>query len=123
MLNYNIISHYTEKLNIFNYLEIIEKDQNIHMDIGFRGSIKENNKLDNSILFKVYCDIESPQNPIVLNWVGVFILQFDERPNINVDDLFNDKNIQNQLDDVMTMLSQNLIGDLPSFSQIAENKT
>ena len=52
MLNYNIILSYTEKLNIFNYLENIEEDQNIPMSIAFRGFIDENDRLENSISFK-----------------------------------------------------------------------
>ena len=78
MVNYKIILSYTEKLNIFNYLESINEDQNIPMSISFRGFIDENDKLENSILFKVYYDVESSKYPIVLNWVGVFVLQFDE---------------------------------------------
>ena len=78
MLNYKIILSYTEKLNIFNYLENINENQNIPMNISFRGVIDENNKLENSIIFKVYYDVESSKYPIVLNWVGAFVLQFSE---------------------------------------------
>lgn len=118
MLNYDIILSYTEKLNIFNYLENIEMDQNIPLSVAFRGVIEENDKLDNSILFKVYYDIESSKYPIVLNWVGVFVLQFDEEPNVNVEELFNDKKLQKQLDLFSEMLARNLVGKLPSFTEM-----
>ena len=118
MLNYKIVLSYTEKLNIFNYLENIEMDQNIPMSIGFRGFIEENDKLENSILFKVYYDVESSKCPIVLNWVGVFVLQFDEKPDVTVEDLFNDENLQKELDIFIGILARNLVGKLPSFSEM-----
>lgn len=118
MLNYNIILSYTEKLNIFNYLENIEEDQNIPMSIAFRGFIDENDRLENSISFKVYYDVESSKYPIVLNWVGVFVLQFDEKPNVTVDELFKDEKLQEQLDNFIEILARNLVGKLPSFSEM-----
>lgn len=118
MLNYNIILSYTEKLNIFNYLENIELEENIPMSIGFRGVIEENEKLDNSILFRVYYDVESSKFPIVLNWVGVFVLQFEEEPEVSVEELFNDKKLQKNLDLFSEMLARNLVGKLPSFSEM-----
>ena len=118
MLNYKIILSYTEKLNIFNYLESITEDQNIQMSVSFRGVIDENDKLENSIIFKVYYDVESSKYPIVLNWVGVFILQFDEKPNVTVEELFNDERLQEQLDNFIKILARNLVGKLPSFSEM-----
>ena len=118
MLNYEIILSYTEKLNIFNYLENITEDQNITMSIAFRGFVDENDKLENSIIFKVYYDVESSKYPIVLNWVGVFILQFDEKPNVTVDDLFKDEKLQEQLNNFIEILAKNLVGKLPSFSEM-----
>ena len=118
MLNYEIILSYTEKLNIFNYLENIEMDQNIPMSISFRGFIEENDKLENSILFKVYYDVESSKYPIVLNWVGVFVLQFDEKPDVTVEELFKDEKLQKQLDNFLEILARNLVGKLPSFSEM-----
>lgn len=117
-MNYKIVLSYTEKLNIFNYLENIEKDQNIPMNISFRGNIEENDKEENNILFKVYYDLESSKYPIVLNWVGVFVLQFDEKPDVSVNDLFNDEKLQKQLDYFIEMLARNLVGKLPSFSEM-----
>ena len=116
MLNYKIILSYTEKLNIFNYLESINEDQNIPMSISFRGFIDENDKLENSILFKVYYDVESSKYPIVLNWVGVFVLQFYE--NVTVDELFKDEKLQEQLDNFIQILARNLVGKLPSFTEM-----
>ena len=118
MLDYKIILSYTEKLNIFNYLENIEMNQNIPMSIGFRGFIEENDKLENSILFKVYYDVESSKCPIVLNCVVVFILQFDEKPDVTVEELFNDKNLQKELDVFIGILARNLVGKLPSFTEM-----
>lgn len=123
MINYKIILSYTEKLNIFNYLENIEKDQNIPMNISFRGNIEETTKFENTILFKVYYDVESLKYPIVLNWVGVFVLEFDEKPDVSVNDLFNDEKLQKQLDYFIDILARNLVGKLPSFTEmIGDNK-
>ena len=122
MLNFNIVLSFTERLNISNFLENIDPGQNIPLNVSFRGTIGENTNLENSILFKVYYDVESLKFPIALNWVGVFVLQFEEEPNVTIDDLFNDEIIQNELDNFMEMLSRNLIGNLPSFSEIMENK-
>ena len=117
-MNYKIVLSYTEKLNIFNYLENIEKNENIPMNISFRGNIEENDKFENSIFFKVYYDLESSKYPIVLNWVGVFVLQFDEKPDVSVNDLFEDEKLQKQLDYFIEMLARNLVGKLPSFSEM-----
>lgn len=88
------------------------------MNISFRGNIEENDKEENNILFKVYYDLESSKYPIVLNWVGVFVLQFDEKPDVSVNDLFKDEKLQKQLDNFIEMLSRNLVGKLPSFSEM-----
>ena len=122
MLNYKIILSYTEKLNIFNYLESINENQNIPMNISFRGVIDENNKLENSIIFKVYYDVESSKYPIVLNWVGAFVLQFNEKPNVSVNELFKDEKLQKQLDSFIEILSRNLVGKLPSFTEMIGEK-
>ena len=122
MLNYKIILSYTEKLNIFNYLESINENQNIPMSISFRGVIDENNKLENSIIFKVYYDVESSKYPIVLNWVGAFVLQFNEKPNVSVNELFKDEKLQKQLDSFIEILSRNLVGKLPSFTEMIGEK-
>lgn len=122
MLNYKIILSYTEKLNIFNYLENINENQNIPMNISFRGVIDENNKLENSIIFKVYYDVESSKYPIVLNWVGAFVLQFSEKPNVKVNELFKDEKLQKQLDSFIEILSRNLVGKLPSFTEMIGGK-
>ena len=92
------------------------------MNIAFRGFIEENDKLENSILFKVYYDVESSRYPIVLNWVGVFILQFDEKADVSVDDLFGDKKLQEQLDNFIEILARNLVGKLPSFTEMIGGK-
>ena len=118
MLKYNIILRYTEKLNIFNYLEDIDMDQDIPLSIGFRGFIEETDKYDNSILFKVYYDAESSKLPIVLNWVGVFVLQFDEEPNVTVKELFNDEKLQKELNLFIEIFARNLVGKLPSFTEM-----
>ena len=88
------------------------------MNISFRGNIEENDKEENNILFKVYYDFESSKYPIVLNWVGVFVLQFDEKPDVSVNDLFKDEKLQKQLDNFIEMLSRNLVGKLHSFSEM-----
>lgn len=121
MSDFEIILSFTEKLNISNYIEH-GKNQSIPLNVSFRGFISENNKLKNSILFKVYYDIDSIEFPISLNWVGVFVLQFDDEPNVTVDDLFKNENIQNELDSFIQLLSRNLAGNLPSFSEIMENR-
>lgn len=122
MPDFNIVHSFTERLNIFNYIENMDEGQNIPLNIAFRGIIDDNNKIENRLLFKVYYDVESINFPIVLNWVGVFVLQFDEKPDVSIDDLFGDENIQNELDSYMMMLSRNLVGNLPSFAEIMENK-
>ncbi|WP_410319618.1 hypothetical protein [Methanobrevibacter sp.] len=122
MPDFNIVHSFTERLNIFNYIENMDGGQNIPLNIAFRGIIDDNNKIENRLLFKVYYDVESINFPIVLNWVGVFVLQFDEKPDVSIDDLFGDENIQNELDSYMMMLSRNLVGNLPSFAEIMENK-
>lgn len=122
MLDFNIVLSFTERLNISNYIENINNGQNIPLNVSFRGFISENDKLENSILFKVYYDVESLKFPIALNWVGVVILQFNNKPDVTVDELFNDENIQHELDGFIKMLSRNLIGNLPSFAEIMENK-
>ena len=122
MPDFNIVHSFTERLNIFNYIENMDEGQNIPLNIAFRGIIDDNNKIENRLLFKVYYDVESINFPIVLNWVGVFVLQFDEKPDVSIDDLFGDENIQNELDSYMIMLSRNLVGNLPSFAEIMENK-
>ena len=50
------------------------------------------------------------------------IVKISEVLNISIDDLFEDENIQNELDSYMMMLSRNLVGNLPSFAEIMENK-
>ena len=122
MPDFNIVHSFTERLNIFNYIENMDEGQNIPLNIAFRGIIDDNNKIENRLLFKVYYDVESINFPIALNWVGVFVLQFDEKPDVSIDDLFGDENIQNELDSYMMMLSRNLVGNLPSFAEIMENK-
>ena len=122
MPDFNIVHSFTERLNIFNYIENMDEGKNIPLNIAFRGIIDDNNKIENRLLFKVYYDVESINFPIALNWVGVFVLQFDEKPDVSIDDLFGDENIQNELDSYMMMLSRNLVGNLPSFAEIMENK-
>ena len=92
------------------------------MNISFRGVIDENNKLENSIIFKVYYDVESSKYPIVLNWVGAFVLQFNEKPNVSVNELFKDEKLQKQLDSFIEILSRNLVGKLPSFTEMIGEK-
>ena len=123
MFEFKITKVYSEKLTIYNFLEGNEKNQNIPLNISYRGFI-ENDKFDENILkFKVYFDVESLNFPISLNWVGVFILEFDSYPTvINVEDLFEDKNIQECLNKFIKQFSMNLIGKLPSFTEMMENK-
>ncbi len=122
MQDLNIVHSFTERLNISNYIENIDKGQNIPLNISFRGVIGNNHKLENSILFKVYYDVESVNFPIALNWVGVFVIQFDEKVDVTIDDLFKNESIIKELNSYMEMLSRNLAGNLPSFSEIMENK-
>lgn len=123
MFEFEIIKAYSEKLTIYNFLEINEKNQNIQLNISYRGFI-ENSKFDeNNLKFKVYYDAESINFPISLNWVGVFILEFDTYPNeINVEDLFEDKSIQECLNKFIKQFSMNLVGRLPSFTEMMETK-
>ena len=54
--------------------------------------------------------------------MGLFVLQFDETPNVNVDELFKDKKLQEQLDNFIEILARNLVGKLPSFSEMIGGK-
>lgn len=48
----------------------------------------------------------------------VFVLQFDETPNVTVDELFKDEKLQEQLDIFIELLARNLVVKLPSFSEM-----
>ena len=124
MVNFDIIQVYTEKLTIFNYYEYFGNDENIPLNIGFRGWIEKYGEEKNKIIFKVYYDVESTKFPIVLNWVGVFLLNFDDEPeNITEKELFENEDIQQQLNKFIDQFSTNLVGKLPSFTEMmVDNK-
>lgn len=124
MVTFDIIEFYTEKLTLFNYTESFEKDKNIPLNIAFRGIVEKYDEDENKIIFKVYYDLESTRFPIVLNWVGVFLLKFDgEFDDITDKLLFEDDNIQQKLNKVIDQFSINLDGKLPSFTKMMEDNS
>ena len=50
MPDFNIVHSFTERLNIFNYIENMDEGQNIPLNIAFRGIIDDNNKMENRLL-------------------------------------------------------------------------
>ena len=50
MPDFNIVYSFTERLNIFNYIENMDEGQNIPLNIAFRCIIDDNNKMENRLL-------------------------------------------------------------------------
>lgn len=116
-MDYKIKKLYTESLNTSFFPEFL-KDDKVGLIVNFNTSIIPKN--EKIFLLKIVYSVTTNKAPVYLNWVGVCILEFEDKclEKINSDNLLNDPVIKEFLDEVVNNLSFFISGNLPKLSDI-----
>lgn len=114
---YEIKRLYTESLNTSFFPEFLKTDQ-VQLLVNFNTNIIPYDEKIFS-LNMVY-SVTTNKAPIFLNWVGVCVLEFEDKcvDDINSDKLLNNPRIKEFLDEVVNKLSFFIGGDLPKMYDI-----
>ena len=116
-MKYKIKKLYTENLNVSAFNNFIE-DGKIKLNVNFNTDLL---KSDNDFILKIYYSINSLENPIYLNWIGVAIIDI-ENPQKEFDkDVFL---LDNQIKEFVNKSVENFSffmgGELPNLTDILE---
>ena len=113
-MNYSIVNLYTEYLNLSSFKNNVGDENNIESLAKVNTSVIPL-KQENLYHFLIEFTLRAVNNPIILNWRGVVILEYDGSEKLTDDILFNDENIVKFVNDSMDKISFLLGGKLPDI--------